>query len=174
LVRPSPLSGELGLAPVDDQLPARMIDRHLFDAFLGKVDCAELTAAGENLILDVARDELEFEDWDDGSGWLAALTPLRAEMLAGDLRILYLLWLTAVEADQIEADEPEPMPGIGPMTATLEAFAEFFNIDPDLVQAAESGGIGAQRHDLHLPDASPDPAGGTWQLPDLRNGVGTA
>ena len=118
------------------RLPARVIDRHLFDAFLGKVDCAELTAAGENLILDVARDELEFEDWDDGSGWLAALTPLRAEMLAGDLRVLYLLWLTAVEADQIEADEPEPMPGIGPMTATLEAFAEFFNIDPDLVQAA--------------------------------------
>lgn len=95
------------------RLPARMIDRHLFDAFLGRVDCAELRVVGENMILDIVRDEVEFEDWDDGSGWLAALTPLRAEVLAGDLRLFYLLWLTAVEADMFEADEPEPMLGIG-------------------------------------------------------------
>jgi hypothetical protein len=91
---------------------------------------------GENLILDIVRDEVESEDLEDGSGWLAALTPLRAEVLAGDLRLFYLLWLTAVEADTFEADEPEPMPGIGPMTAALEAFASFFDIDPDLVQVA--------------------------------------
>lgn len=35
------------------RLPARMIDRHLLDAFLGEVDCAELSVAGENLILDI-------------------------------------------------------------------------------------------------------------------------
>jgi hypothetical protein len=33
-------------------------------------------------------------------------------------------------------DAAEPMPGIGPMTASLGAFADFFGIDPDLVQAA--------------------------------------
>jgi len=118
------------------RLPARMIDRRLLDAFLGEVDCAELRVAGENLILDIGRDEVESEDWDDGSGWLAALTPLRAEVLAGDLRLFYLLWLTAVEDDIVEADEPEPMPGIGPLTAAQEAFTEFFGIDPDLVDAA--------------------------------------
>jgi hypothetical protein len=118
------------------KLPARMVDRHLLDAFLGEADCAELRVVGENVILDIVRDEVEFEDWDDGSGWLAALTPLRAEVLAGDLRLFYLLWLTAVEADMFEADLPEPMSGIGPMTAALEAFTEFFGIDPDLVWAA--------------------------------------
>ena len=126
------------------RLPARMIDRHLLDAFLGEVDCAELSVAGENLILDIGRDEMESEDWDDGSGWLAALTPLRAEVLAGDLRLFYLLWLTAVEADIVEADAPEPMPGIGPLTAALEAFTEFFGIDPDLVDAAaERSAVGS-------------------------------
>jgi hypothetical protein len=118
------------------RLPKRLVDRSLLDAFLGKVDCASLAGSGENLILDINRDEVEFEDWDDGSGWLAALAPLRAEVLGGDQRVFYLLWLTAVEADVLEADEPEPMPGIGPMSATLEAFAEFFGIDADLVQAA--------------------------------------
>ena len=130
------------------RLPKRLIDRHLLGAFLGEVDCAELRVSGENLILDIGLDEVEFEDWDDGSGWLAALTPLRAEVLAGDLRLFYLLWLTAVQADAFEADEPEPMPGIGPMSASLEAFAEFFGIDPDLVQAA------AERSAVAIPSAS--------------------
>lgn len=119
--------------------PARMIDRNLLDAFLGEVDCAALRVVGENLILDTGREELESEDWDDGSGWLASLAPLRAEVLAGDLRLFYLLWLTAVEAGVLEADAPEPTPGIGPITATLEAFAAFFGIDPDLVEAAAEG-----------------------------------
>ncbi|MGH7029319.1 MAG: hypothetical protein ACREE9_03735 [Stellaceae bacterium] len=86
--------------------------------------------------MDIARDEVELDGWDDGSGWLAAMTPLRVEVMAGDLRFFYLLWLTAVEADAFEADELEPMPGIGPMTAALEAFANFFGIDPDVAQAA--------------------------------------
>ncbi len=130
------------------RLPTRMVNRDLLDAFLGEVDRAGLTVVGENLILDIALDEIESEDMEDGSGWLAALTPLRAEVLAGDLRLFYLLWLTAVEADTFEADEPEPMPGIGPLTAALEAFAAFFGIDPDLVQVA------AERPAIVIPSAS--------------------
>jgi hypothetical protein len=118
------------------RLPKRLVDRRLLDALLGEVDCATLSVSGENLIVDICRDELELEDWDDGSGWLAALAPLRADVLAGDLRLFYLLWLTAVQSGVFEADCPEPMPGIGPMSVSLEAFAEFFDIDSDLVQAA--------------------------------------
>ena len=118
------------------RLPKRLIDRDRLNDFLGEVDCASLADTGENLILDISRDDLEFEDADDGSGWLAALSPVRAELLGGDLRLFYLLWLTAVEADVFEADEPEPMPGIGPLSATLQALADFFGIDSDLVQAA--------------------------------------
>jgi len=61
---------------------------------------------------------------------------LRADVLAGDMRLFYLLWLCTVEAGVFEADEPEPMAGIGPMTSALEAFAGFFFIDRDLVAAA--------------------------------------
>jgi hypothetical protein len=133
------------------RLPARLIDRDRLDAFLGEVDCVQLTQVGGSFILDIARDEIEFDGWDEGSGWLAALAPLRAELLSGDLRLFYLLWLTAVEADSFEADEPEPMPGIGPMSGALEAFATFFGIEPDLVQAA------AERPDAANEDGmSPD------------------
>lgn len=133
------------------RLPTRLVDRRLIDAFLGNVDCATVRDGGETLILDIERDEMEFEDWDDGSGWLAALAPLRADILAGDLRLFYLLWLTAVETDVLAADEPEPMPGIGPINAALEACAEFFGIDHDLVQAA------SERSAAEPPRASTSP-----------------
>ena len=118
------------------RLPARLIDRPRLAAFLTEVDCATLKLAGDNLILDIARDEVESEGWDDGSGWLAALAPLRADVLAGDFRLFYLLWLTAIEADAFEPDEPEPLPGAGPLTGALEAFVDFLDIDRDLVAAA--------------------------------------
>jgi len=57
-------------------------------------------------------------------------------MLGGDLRLFYLVWLMAVEEEAFDANAPEPMPGIGPISATLEAFADFFGIDPEPVEAA--------------------------------------
>jgi hypothetical protein len=134
------------------RVPARLIDRDRLDAFLAEVDCVELTQVGGSLILNIARDEIEVDGWNDGSGWLAALAPLRAELLSGDMRLFYLLWLTAVETDCFEADAPEPMPGIGPITGALEAFANFFAIDPDLIQAAaEHSGVASE--DGQSPDA---------------------
>ncbi|MDX8441236.1 hypothetical protein [Mesorhizobium australafricanum] len=119
------------------KLPARLVDRDRIGAFLAATEDVMLSAAGENVIVSIAREELECEYRDDDdSGWLAALAPLRADLLAGDLRLFYLTWLMAVEADAIEPDAPEPMSGIGPLTESLEAFAAFFGIDHDLVQAA--------------------------------------
>jgi len=119
------------------RLPERLLNRAEVDPFLRGVDCAEIWSAGDNLIVDICREEVAFDDdWDDGSGWLAELAPLRASLLAGDLRPFYLLWLTAVQDELVCDDELEPLAGIGPLTRALEVFAEFFGIDPDLVQAA--------------------------------------
>ena len=93
-------------------------------------------ASGENLILDICVEDLETEGDEDGSDWLPALAPLRADVLGADLRLFYLLWLRAVAANAFKPDELEPMPGIGPMTDALNSFAYFFKIDPDLVAAA--------------------------------------
>lgn len=122
------------------KVPARLVDRDRLGAFLDGVDAVRVHVVAGNLIVDVARDELEFEDDDAGSGRLAGLAPLRADLLAGDLRVFYLLWLTAVEAEAFEPDEPEPMPGVGPISGALQAFATFFGLDPDLVQAAAEPG----------------------------------
>lgn len=118
------------------RLPKRLVDRQRLEGLLPEIDCAQLLDSGENLILEVERDREDLDDWDDGSGWLASLAPLRGDVLQGDLRLFYLLWLMMVEDDVCDAQEPEPMPGLGPMTAPLEAFADFFGLDPDLIEAA--------------------------------------
>ena len=120
------------------RLPKRLVDRSRFAPFLLGCDLAEVVDSGKYLILDIYDDgePAEYDDWDDGSGWLGALAPLRAELLSGDRRLPYLLWLAAVGSGSRRDDELEPLPGIGPLTGGLEAFAQFFRIDPDLVQAA--------------------------------------
>jgi hypothetical protein len=129
------------------RLPKRLVDRSRLDAFLRGGDLVDILVSGDNLIVDMCieiyddkssgYDEWEeWGDWDDGAGWLGALAPLRADVLSGDLRLFYLLWLKALERGELEDDETEPLPGIGPLTGALEAFAEFFRIDPDLLQSA--------------------------------------
>ena len=121
------------------RLPRRFLDRSRLKVFLREVDWVATPVSGRHRIIDIHyRDEETgyYEPDDDGLGWLGALAPLRAELLSGDLRLFYLLWLTAVEAGDLEDEEEEPLPGLGPLSGALEAFANFFNIDPDLVQAA--------------------------------------
>jgi hypothetical protein len=124
------------------RLPKRFLNLADIDPFLREVDWVKVWTSGDNVIIDIYPDELEPDDdsWDDGSGWLAALAPLRADVLSGDFRLFYLLWLTAVEYELVSDDEVEPMPGIGPLSGALEGFAEFFCIDSDLVQAAAERG----------------------------------
>ena len=120
------------------RLPKRLIDQDRLDAWLMGTDLAELIEAGDNLILDIHddREDALGDDWDDGTGWLAAMAPLRAELLSGDWRLAYLLWLTGVQNGSLREDAPEPLPGIAPLSSGLQAFADFLRIDPDLVQSA--------------------------------------
>ncbi|GAA2338555.1 hypothetical protein GCM10009854_13560 [Saccharopolyspora halophila] len=74
------------------------------------------------------------------------LLPLRDELLAGDLRPLYLAWLAAYgtwERDELaferEADEyvEPPVPaGLGEPTTAQRHLAEFLRLDPDLLAEA--------------------------------------
>jgi hypothetical protein len=118
------------------RLPKRLLDTAALKRFLGGSTSATIRTAGENLIVDVFRDEPEIEDYDGGDGRLDALAPLRADILDGDLRLFYLMWLMAVESEEAPDNAMEPLAGIGPLTPSLEAFAQFFCIDGDLVEVA--------------------------------------
>lgn len=75
---------------------------------------------------------------EDGRGWMGRLTPLRDELLRGDMRSLYLGWLAAVSAGEVddETTEPPPPPGLSRLTAAQQSLAEFLEVDEDLLMAA--------------------------------------
>jgi hypothetical protein len=132
------------------RLPARLVDMSRLEPFLRDVEWAGARQSGANLIVDIHRDEVESDgdEWDDGSGWLGALALLRADVLSGDFRLFYLVWLGAVEDGSVGDDALEPLPGIGLLTGPLEAFTEFFAFDADLVTAAAERAAGAGTTDI--------------------------
>jgi hypothetical protein len=69
---------------------------------------------------------------------MSSLAPLRADLLAGDLRCLYLGWLNCVGFCEVDDDvvEPPVPPGLGELTAPLAALADFLRIDGPLMDAA--------------------------------------
>ena len=142
------------------RIPRRFIDRSRIKEFVREVDEVKLLEAGHNLVVDIRFDPEESEDsgygYSDeaGEGWLESLAPLRNDVLSGDLRLFYLLWLTAVERNYLRDEGTEPLPGIAPLSAPLEAFSEFFQIDSDLVRAAAESPSNAEGGSSFA-DASP-------------------
>ena len=127
------------------RIPERFVDLPALGRFLDAVEAVTVRRAGDAVIFDVRLESKEPDQltWYDeepaGAGRLAALMPLRSDLIDGDLRLFYLLWLTAVEAGDLDDPALEPLPGIGPLTGALEEAADFFRLDPDLVQAAAEG-----------------------------------
>ena len=95
---------------------------------------------GEHLVLSFRAEELD-ADWEEGEGWLDTLLPLRADLLQGDLRALYLGWLLGVQNEEVDDDQPEPpVPaGLRNLSETLKRLVEFLNIDQELIEAASEG-----------------------------------
>ncbi|MBT0770267.1 hypothetical protein KIH74_15100 [Kineosporia sp. J2-2] len=86
-------------------------------------------------------ENFEDHDWDNaetGEARIAGIAPARAEVIEGDLRLLYLGWLLAADSGEIDDDELEPpVPaGLGKLSGALAAVADFLIIDPWLIAAA--------------------------------------
>ncbi|MHC5056956.1 MAG: hypothetical protein ACYTKD_19930, partial [Planctomycetota bacterium] len=130
-------------------------------------ESASLEAKGEHVLLYFLSQQ-EPEGWEEGEGWLSSLIPLRDDILAGDLRSLYLGWLLCVQAGDLEGDDTEPPvpPGLGDLSGSLKGLADFLRIDTDLVDVAAErspgrGQVGPTRKELAawisaLPDSEKD------------------
>jgi hypothetical protein len=102
-----------------------------------------------NVILSFNSEDVDHE-WAEGEGWLASLLPIRADLIRGDHRALYLGWLLAVQIQEIDDETPEPPvpPGLGNLNASLDRFADFLRIDRDLIAAAAECSPGEQAASL--------------------------
>ena len=127
------------------RLPRRLVDVERASIYCPG-DHASLRVKGDAVILEFmwdseGEDDLEDDvedDLEEDEGALASLIPLRAELLAGDFRALYLGWLLSVQMGDLDDEEEEPpVPaGLGELTGSLASFAEFLRIDRDLIAVA--------------------------------------
>lgn len=122
------------------RLPKKLVDVDLFQPYLIE-DRIMLEQRGAYFILHIEiNEEADYFEWIESENILGQLTPLRDQLLQGDTRVLYLAWLKVISSDDIEEWEDEPEPpvpaGLKKLNASLQAFAEFFEIDPHLISAA--------------------------------------
>ncbi len=109
----------------------------------------EVIATPESVILDLVSEDDSGEWEEDAEGPLSAIVGVRSELAAGDLRGLYLAWLSAYgtwerdedafgDDDEDEREPPVPA-GLGSLTAPQVALAGFLRLDPDLLAVAAQG-----------------------------------
>lgn len=101
-------------------------------------------ATKEHVVLDFCSQEEE-GNWEEGEPWMASLIPLRSDLLAGDLRCLYLGWLAAVESGEVDENciEPPVPAGLSNLSVPLKRFADFLRVDTDLIEIAALASLGS-------------------------------
>lgn len=118
------------------RLPRTLIDLRDISEYLLE-DGIEGWQTQEHVVLSF-RSETEDPDWEEGAGWLPSLLSVRASLMRGDHRSLYLGWLAAAWAGNLDDDASEPLvpPGLAELDAAHRALADFLRIPADLVAAA--------------------------------------
>jgi hypothetical protein len=102
-----------------------------------------------NFVIFDFRSDDEAGDWEQGEGHMDSLPPVRAELLNGDLRCLYLGWLLGAQSEELDDGDVEPPvpPGLATLSAPLQEFAEFLRIDSDLIEVAAETSVAMEAAD---------------------------
>jgi len=118
------------------RLPATLL-RPEFLSSCCRGDSLQSRRADEFCVIDF-QTEKEPGDWLDGEGWMASLLPLRADLMRGDDRCLYLGWLCCAQSEELHEDELEPpVPaGLQSLSGSLKSFIEFMDLGDALVEVA--------------------------------------
>ncbi|MBK1648366.1 hypothetical protein [Rhabdochromatium marinum] len=121
------------------RLPCALMDlSEISDSLLE--DGMEGWQTQEHVVLSF-RSETDDPDWEEGNGWLSSLVGIRASLMRGDRRSLYLGWLAGAWTGNLDEDATEPTvpPGLAELDASHQALADFLRIPLDLIEvAAES------------------------------------
>ncbi|UBF24199.1 hypothetical protein K9N68_21075 [Kovacikia minuta CCNUW1] len=135
------------------RFPKALVDPSWFQPYELK-HTITVSTTSKYVILDIHITEEEGIGWVEGEGWMPCLLPLRDELLRGDLRLMYLVWLRTapyLAENTLEDDPVEPPipPNLDKLSEALQAFVELVEIDPDLVAAV------AQASDRQKPIPEP-------------------
>ena len=123
------------------RFPKAIVDPKWFHPY-DLLDAITITQTAKYVVLDIEiSEENGLSGWTEGEGWMPKLLPLRDELMSGDVRLLYLVWLrTAPDSAGDPSDddpiEPPIPPNLGQLSKPLQAFIELVELDADWVTAA--------------------------------------
>jgi hypothetical protein len=119
------------------RVPRRILDPNSLSLYKAG-HALSFEAKGEDVIIVFRSDQEPENDWESGEGRLSSLVPLRADLLDGDARCLYLGWLLGAQLGEVKVGSLEPpVPaGLAKLSAPLKGLAEFLRVDQDLIEAA--------------------------------------
>jgi len=134
------------------RIPRRFLDVDVAEAYCdGEV--VSLKAQQEHVVLDFTSQDDSDGEWTEGEPWMPSLVSVRAELMRGDFRALYLAWLASFPArgwwddadgsdEEYDQLEPPVPPGLAKLSAPLRALADFLRVDDGLLEAAAAGSTG--------------------------------
>jgi hypothetical protein len=123
------------------RLPRALLDAEVARQYC-HTDAASVIETSDHVIISLYLDRDPDNYWVEADDRLAPMVQARSDLAAGDLRLLYLGWLLGAQwAGQDEedalADTDPPVPaGLGDLSASLRAIADFLEIDKDLIAVA--------------------------------------
>ncbi|HUY47140.1 MAG TPA: hypothetical protein VMV92_15630 [Streptosporangiaceae bacterium] len=148
------------------RLPRGVLDAQAAEEYC-YTDAASVAGTAGHLIVSLYADRDPDDYWEETGGQLAAMVQARSELAAGDLRLLYLGWLLAVQSDDVDDGDTEPpVPaGLGDLSAPLQAIIDFLEIDKDLIAVAAAASPGRS-----APAPAPGPGWCSSSTPASQSG----
>jgi hypothetical protein len=130
------------------RIPRKFLDVEAASAYRDE-ETLTLDAKKDYVVLEFCSEEEGGGEWEEGEQYMPSLISVRAELMRGDYRALYLGWLASIQyrdADDEEEEEGElepPVPsGLAKLSAPLRALADFLRIDDELIEVAAKGSSG--------------------------------
>lgn len=114
------------------------------------MDGLDIIEKPECILLDICiEDEEGGGAWIEEEDWLTSLVSLRDDILSGDYRCLYLIWLKVCTEDvlndwcNVDPGSPEPKvpDNLNSLSGVLKDFAEIFEIDKDAIAVASQNSL---------------------------------
>jgi hypothetical protein len=123
------------------RVPLELIDAQYAEACCAGDSATMRIVNGNAALLDFTSDTEGGGGWvedDEGAGYMASIVPIRAELIAGDQRPLYVAWLVCAQSGELDdaALEPAVPPGLKTLSAAQRALADFLRLDEDLLATA--------------------------------------
>jgi hypothetical protein len=118
------------------RIPSTLLDLKVIQSYCDG-DHFSVRHHGDKFILDFLSENEDGGEWEED----LRLTPflsLRTDLIRGDLRCLYLGWLSVLQSNEYDEEEFEPPvpPGLQNLNPALEQLADFLRVDFDLLNAA--------------------------------------